>query len=105
MSETFWNGIPITAMRGTAQVADAPEFPQYWARPLVGQRIPVVLVDLNGANYGGGISYLDNRNEEGWIKITEGKGSPAWPHGDLAIEPGSFISDVVAEKWRRGGGR
>ena len=86
-----WNGIPIKARRGTAIVADAPEFPLYWARreAIVGQRIAVVEVDLDGANYGGGIDYLDDREGQGWAKVAGG-GSPRAGHASVAIEAGSF---------------
>lgn len=87
---TFWNGLPTPARRGTAVVADAPEFPAYWARGIVGQRIEVVEVVLDGANYGGGIDYLDNRYGDGWLKVTEGRGSSGLPHASVAIEDGSF---------------
>lgn len=87
---TFWNGLPTEAVRGSAVVADSGAFPQYWARPLVGQRIPVVWVSLDGVNYGGGESYLDDRDGSGWRKVTEGRGSPRYGHADLDIEPGSF---------------
>ena len=87
---TYWNGLPTTASRGTAIVADAPEFSLYWAKKLVGQRIPVVMVDLDGVNYGGGTTYLDNRDGQGWRKITEGRGSSTYAHGELSIEQNSF---------------
>lgn len=90
-TETFWNGMPTPARRGTAVVADAPEFPMYWARDLVGQRIAVVEVVLDGVNYGGGIDYLDDRHGQGWAKVTEGHGSPRYGHASAAIEPGSFV--------------
>lgn len=94
-AQAYWNGIPIEAVRGTAVVADSPEFPQFWGRTegVVGKRIPVVMVDLDGANYGGGISYLDNRDEEGWRKIAYGHGSPRYRHKDLDIVPGSFVPE------------
>jgi hypothetical protein len=95
---TFWNGLPTRATRGTAVVADAPEFPAYWAKTegIIGQRIPVVEVDLNGVNYGGGIDYLDNRDGSGWRKVTTGHGGPAYGHKNVAIEPGSFTPDQGA---------
>jgi len=89
MSETRWNGIPVEAKRGTAIVAEAPEFPLYWARAIVGRRIAVVEVNLDGANYGGGIDYLDDREGQGWAKVTGG-GSPRAGHASVTIEPGSF---------------
>lgn len=93
MTETTrWNGIQIEAVRGTAVVADSPEFPLYWAKieGIVGKRIAVVQINLDGANYGGGIDYLDDRQGEGWAKVTGG-GSPRAGHSSVEIEPGSFI--------------
>lgn len=91
----YWNGMPTTAVRGTATVADAPEFPNYWAKRegIVSTRIRVVQVDLDGVNYGGGTAYLDDRDGGGWRKVTVGQGSPRYPHRDVAIEPGSFRPD------------
>jgi hypothetical protein len=87
---TFWNGLPTPARRGTAVVADAPEFPGYWARGLIGERIQVVEVILDEVAYGGGIDYLDDRNGSGWLKVTDGRGGPRYGHSSLDIVPGSF---------------
>lgn len=88
----YWNGLPTLASRGTAIVADAPQFPAYWAKAdgIVGQRIPVVRVVLDGVNYGGGVTYLDDRDGSGWAKVTTGRGSPRYGHADVAVEIGSF---------------
>lgn len=90
--DTYWNGLPAPAERGTAVVADRGDFPQYWARheKIVGQRIDVVRVFLDGVNYGGGVEYLDNRDGSGWLKVTEGHGSPTYGHRNVTIEPDSF---------------
>lgn len=87
----YWNA---TAERGTAIVADAPEVRLYWARScgLVGKRIAVVRVDLSGVNYGGGVAYLDNRTGQGWWKVTEGRGSSEYGHGNVAVEDGSWVA-------------
>jgi hypothetical protein len=89
---TYWNGLPTEAERGTAIVADAPEFPLYWAKRegLIGKRIDVVRVVLDGVNYGGGTDYLDDRDGHGWRKVTDGHGGPAYPSAHVAIEDGSF---------------
>lgn len=89
---TYWNGMPAAARRGTAVVADAPEFPLYWAKTegIVGERIAVVEVDLNGVNYGGGMAYLDDRKGQGWSKVAGG-GSPQVGHKSVVIETGSFV--------------
>lgn len=89
--QAFWNGLPTTAERGTATVAPSPEFPAYWAKPLIGQVIRVVRVDLNGVNYGGGEDYLDDRDGSGWLKVTVGHGGPGYGHRSVAIVPGSFV--------------
>ena len=91
-SAAYWNGLPTEAECGTAIVADAPEFPRYWAKidGLIGERIPVVRVVLDGVNFGGGTEYLDNRDGGGWLKVTEGHGSPAYGHATVRIVDGSF---------------
>lgn len=90
-TQTYWNGLPTPARRGTAVVADAPEFPAYWARDLAGERIAVVEVTLEGVARGGGITFLDDREGDGWAKVTEGHGGPGWGHANVYIEAGSFI--------------
>lgn len=93
--KTYWNGLPTLAERGTAIVADAPEFPNYWARTegIVGERIPVVRVVLDGVNAGGGVDHLDNREGGGWLKVTAYRGSPAVGFRSVRIEPGSFVAE------------
>src|SRR5215217_2947403 len=85
LANAFWNGLPTAATRGTAVVTDNSAFPAYWARTegILGQRIPVVMVDLDGVNYGGGVTYLDDRDGDGWRKVTEGYGGPRWPHRNV----------------------
>lgn len=89
---TYWNGLPTQAERGTAIVADAPEFPSYWARTegIVGQRVPIVRVVLDGVNHGGGVTYLDDRNGSGWAKVTNGRGAPRYSSRFVAIVADSF---------------
>lgn len=91
--KTFWNFEKTPAKRGTAVVADSPAFPRYWARELVGERIPVVLVE----HQDGSRRYLDNRGGQGWDKVTQGRGGPGWPHGDLNLEEGSFVENTTMD--------
>jgi hypothetical protein len=104
--QTFWNGEPTPARKVTGVVLDAPEFPQYWARPLVGTRRNAVEVTYNGETF-----YLDDdeRTSEalppeyakalgveseprvvaagsGWAKVTVGRGSPSYGHSELRLE-------------------
>ena len=62
-NQAYWNGLKTTARAGTAVVSDDGRFPRYWARTeeILGERIAVVEVDLDGVNYGGGLVYLDDR--------------------------------------------
>lgn len=90
MTATYWNGEETFAERGTGIVADA-NFPMYWARHLVGERIAVVRVV-----YGVQEFYLDDRDGQGWHKVTEGGGSPRLGHRNVGLEPGSFESEVAS---------
>lgn len=101
MSEqTWWNGEPCEARVVRVIVADA-EFPNYWARELVGQEREAVEV-----RYGGEVFFLDNEAwpardvdvsgqtihfaareaGDGWRKVTVGRGSPGLGHANLAVE-------------------
>jgi hypothetical protein len=79
---TFWNGEPCDARQVVVVVADAPDFPGYWAREHVGQERSAVEV-----NYGGRTFYLDNDDPpgHGWAKVTLGKGSPRFAHRQLEV--------------------
>lgn len=92
IEQGYWNGLPTEVERGTAVVADNTHAPAYWARTdgIIGQRIEVVRVVLDGVNYGGGIDYLDDRDDAGWIKVTSGLGSSRFGHRSVVIEEGSF---------------
>lgn len=79
LAGTRWNGEPVTAVQVRVVVADAPEFPQYWARGLVGTERAAVRV-----TYHGQIFYLDNETGVGWYKVTHG-GGPGLPHRGLAV--------------------
>ena len=86
-----WNGEPCEARRVRVVIADAPRFPSYWARDLVGQEREAVEVVYNGQTF-----YIDNADGSGWVKVTEGMGSYRWPHRGLDIE------HIVAESSEEG---
>lgn len=80
--KTYWNGGPCQVRRVRVVVADAPEFPKYWARQFVGrERAAVEIVYGEGPPF-----YLDNEDGSGWLKVTEGKGSPQYGHKSLRVE-------------------
>lgn len=97
---TYWNGEPAEARKVTVTVADAPDFPAYWARPYVGMQRHAVEV-----HYGDDVFYLDDDPDQddeqasleatghgpGWLKVTDGHGGPRWRHRNLTPEPGSVV--------------
>lgn len=76
----YWNGERALAVKVRVIVGDAPQFPNYWARSLVGTEREAVRV-----TYSGQLFYLDNEDGSGWLKVTEGHGSPRYGHRDLAV--------------------
>jgi hypothetical protein len=77
---TYWNGERCKALRVTVVVADDPDIPAYWARPLVGQRRKAVAVTYNGDTF-----YLDDEDGQAWAKVTIGRGSPVYGHRELSV--------------------
>lgn len=99
MTETFrfdkphWNGIPCEAQHVTIIVADNGEFPQYWARDLVGQERDAIRVRI-GPQYGqdeyGRTNiedefFLDNQEGQAYTKLMNG-GGPSYGHRTLIAE-------------------
>jgi hypothetical protein len=86
--QTFWNGEPAEARRVVLVVADAPDFPAFWARAegIIGQERYAVEVLSGNAPEGSFPFYLDDDNGSGWHKVTGGHGSPRWGHRDLRPE-------------------
>lgn len=88
MTRGYWNGLPTQVRRvvGTVPDHDPDKHPPLaWWRDLQGERIPAVEVVLDGVNYGGGIIYLDDRDEAGWHKVTVGRGSPRIGHREVPL--------------------
>lgn len=77
---TYWNGEPATCVRGTAIVIAPLEYE--------GNRMPVVLVSV------GSVSpfVLLDRGGQAWMKVTIGRGSPAYGHRDVSIDRESFVA-------------
>lgn len=87
---TYWNFEECQAEKGTGVMLDSPEFPAFWGRAagLVGSRVPVVKVTQGDVQF-----YLYNDHNEGWNKITVGRGGPQYRHRDLAVD--NYVSDEV----------
>lgn len=90
---TFWNGEPTPARKVRVVIADAPEFPAYWARALAGRERDAVEVTYNGQ-----VFYLDDQahgpnttDGAAWRKVTIGRGASYYGHRELEVEPGSVV--------------
>lgn len=77
---TFWNGEPCQADRCRVIVGDVGDMPLHWARDLVGTERAAVLVVYYSQHF-----LLDDEDGSGWAKVTEGRGSPRWPHRNLPM--------------------
>lgn len=91
MSEkTYWNFEECTAEKGTGVMLDSPQFPHFWGRDtgLIGSRVPVVKV-----TYGEQEFYLYNDHNEGWNKVTVGRGGPQYKHRNIDVE--KYVPDEV----------
>ena len=84
MVDVEWNGLPARARKVWARVAEAPQFPAYWAKPFIGWERAAVEVHYDQA-----IFYLDDEEDQGWLKVTHG-GLPSY--GSKSLE----VSDVRA---------
>ncbi len=97
MSEpTYWNGEPTKAYRTTVIVGPSP-VPTWWCSTLAGTVRKAVVVYYGGKLH----DILDDEDGSGWAKVTEGHGSPNWPHDSLPLT--SEISRCVAveSEWSR----
>lgn len=83
----YWNGLPtkVRLVTGVVREHGPGDPPLAWWKNLAGQRIEAVEVQLDGVNFGGGTAYLDDRDGSGLRKVTEGHGSPRWPHRDVPL--------------------
>lgn len=79
--KTYWNGEPCRARIVNVLVGNHGNFERPWFLPYVGKVREAVEV-----RYGKSVFYLDNEFQQGWKKVTEGMGSPNWPHSSLDVD-------------------
>lgn len=77
---TYWNGEP-THCRIVRVIVGPVPVPTWWCAGLEGTEREAVEV-----SYGGQRFYLDNEDGSGWMKVTQGRGSPTWAHSSLPVE-------------------
>ena len=79
--KTYWNGEPCKAIQVKVVVGKADR-PTWWFAGLEGTVRKAVKVDCDSDSP----FYLDNEDGSGWVKVTEGYGSPSYGHKSLNIE-------------------
>lgn len=79
MTQTFWNGQPCQARRVVVEVGPSPR-PTWWCATLEGHKREAVEVVCHEGKF-----YLDNEDGSGWLKVTEGHGSPEIAHSELPV--------------------
>lgn len=79
--KTYWNGEPCKARIVRVIVGDHGRFERPWFLPYVGKVLDAVEV-----RYANSTFYIDNYLDQGWKKVTEGRGSPNWPHSSLDVD-------------------
>ena len=77
--QTYWNGYPAKCRRVRVVVGKALR-PTWWCASLEGQEREAVEVHGDGE-----VFYLDNKDGQGWAKVTVGRGSPMWGHAELPV--------------------
>jgi len=77
--KTFWNGEPREAKRVKVIVGSCE--PGWWCHGLENTTRNAVRVGTPGK----GVFYLDDEDGSGWLKVTEGRGSPQWGHRSLPV--------------------
>lgn len=91
---TYWNGERVSCRRVLVMVGYPPsDVPNHWARPLVGTPRNAVEVRARGSYRQGQPHpdaaeerfFIDDQDGEGWQKVTQGKGSPSWPHRNVPV--------------------
>ena len=82
---TYWNGEKTPCKRVTLVMEAQPQFSLYWGKHLVGTRVKAVEV-----NYETHMFYLYDDDGTGWIKVTQGHGSPSYGHCDVSPVPGTL---------------
>lgn len=73
-----WNGKPCRARTVLIELADCPQYQNYWARAIVGQECNAVEVTV-----GDHVFYMDNQDGTGYAKITAGCGMWIFPHREV----------------------
>lgn len=78
MTQTYWNGAPAEAVRCVVRVGKSPR-DSWWCVNLEGQERDAVRVTHDGQ----ATFFLDDQDDKGWYKVTEGRGSPWIGHNQL----------------------
>lgn len=79
--KTYWNFEPCEARIVKIIVGNSGRFEKPWFQPYLGTVREAVEIVQGRQKF-----YIDNQFDNGWKKVTEGKGSPTWGHSSLDAE-------------------
>lgn len=77
--KTYWNGLHCQADKVTVVVGKSLR-PTWWCADLEGKERQAIKITQDGTSF-----YIDD-DVDGWLKITEGKGSFMYAHKSLPVE-------------------
>jgi hypothetical protein len=92
-SKTYWNGEECFAECCRVTVGASPA-KLSWCADLEGTKRDAVRVVYRDQEF-----YIDNKYNSGWLKVTEGKGSPLWYYRLIPVKstkPTQEIIDAIA---------
>lgn len=80
-ADTYWNGDLLEIPAERVKVIVAWCEPEWWCSDHIGEVRDAVKV-----TYRGEVSYIDNKGNLGWLKVTVGKGSPRYESRAVPVE-------------------
>lgn len=78
--KTYWNFEPCEARIVRIVVGNSGRFEKPWFEPYLGTIREAVEVKYYRQTF-----YIDNEFGVGWRKVTEGRGSPNYPHSSIDV--------------------
>jgi len=91
MSEkTYWNGEECTARKVFIIMRDeSDKFPCFWGKELAGKKVKAIEVSY----FPDEKFYLFDEDDQGWLKVTKGQGSPQYGHRSISPADNTKVED------------
>lgn len=77
----FWNGEPCKFYAIRYLIQEVLNSPYHWQNKYIGTYRQIIRVE-----YGEQFFYIDNEHGSGYYKLTEGEGSPQYPHNSIDLQ-------------------